>query len=79
MTSNCFDLPSPFGNAPVDGSWEPLSYEDVYPLAPSPPHSYEDSIMVPVIDMSEAAETPLPYDEDDNTVPGDEVRHFIYF
>ena len=72
MTSECYLLPEPYGKGPAGGY--PLSsfvaYDDVFPQPASPPHAFEDSF----IDLSEASQVPLPYDDDnDDMVPGDEV------
>jgi hypothetical protein len=76
LTSDCCDLPEPYGEAPAGGfSHLCMDDEDVFSLAASPPHSNEDIVMSLDIDMSEASQAPLPYDEDDDMVPaGDEVK-----
>jgi hypothetical protein len=69
MSSNCGDLPRPYGT-----SSEPYKHQaidEVYYAGESPRHVNKS--------MLEASQVPLPFDEDDDMVPVDEVSILYNF
>jgi hypothetical protein len=72
MSNHFGDLPRPYGQ-----SSEPYTHhvmDEVFYAGESPPHVTKS----PAVDMMEASQVPLPFDEDDDMVPAVDEVSILY-